>query len=333
MKPDSAHELPTDDQPWVNGIGTPATYLQTSPTQEQVYQFLDHVQKTSSVNMVTTPSSPAPELVPTFPPALTPPDNLISNPVCGLLTNDQQYITTCASFSPSQEHIPTSPLTSPDKVLTDHVQESSTNDSPQCVNTSPPPSQGHIPASPPAPPSPDKPLSDYVQESSKSTDHKQCINITGTSSTRGHVPTPQTPLLRVLKPPDKLHPKLSCWIKNIKRLSSLIDRLEVLASSAPAEHQPQLLKQVEAFRTVSKEQKERFMKFLQLSEEYANKYLLDISDEIQRQSSFLGKLEERLDAAKKLREEAANLQMLYESGTVSTMKDLRATGKPAPSRL
>jgi hypothetical protein len=119
----------------------------------------------------------------------------------------------------------------------------------------------------------------------------------------------------------------------MKKLSSLIDRLQDLASSAPAEHQSQLLRQVVAFRATSKGQKERFMGFLQLSEEYANKYLLDISAEIQQQSSFLDKLEGRLEAARKLRGEAVELKKFYESGTVAIMQDLRATGKAASPRL
>ena len=69
------------------------------------------------------------------------------------------------------------------------------------------------------------------------------------------------------------------------------------------------------------------MEFLQLGEEYANRYLLDISAEIQQQSSFLEKLEGRLETAKKLHQDAVDLQMLYESGTVATMENLRATGK------
>ena len=75
------------------------------------------------------------------------------------------------------------------------------------------------------------------------------------------------------------------------------------------------------------------MEFLTLSDEYANKYLLDISDEIQRQSSFLDKLEERLEAAKKLRKEAVDLQTFYESETVATMKKFRAKGKATSCRL
>ena len=112
----------------------------------------------------------------------------------------------------------------------------------------------------------------------------------------------------------------------MKRLSSLIDRLQELAFSAPTEHQFHLLRQVKALRATSKKQQEQFMDFLQLSEEYANEYLLDIDAYIQQQSSFLAKLEGRLEAARTLRGEAAELQMLYESGTVATVKNL-ATGK------
>jgi len=116
----------------------------------------------------------------------------------------------------------------------------------------------------------------------------------------------------------------------MKKLSSLINRLKELASSAPTEHQSHLLRQVKALRATSKKQQQQFMDFLQLSEEYANEYLLDIDVYIQQQSSFLAKLEGRLEAAKELRGEAAKLQMLYESGTLATMKNLRATALPRP---
>jgi hypothetical protein len=139
----------------------------------------------------------------------------------------------------------------------------------------------------------------------------------------------QIPLSRILTRPDKLHPTLSCWIKNINKQSSLILHLQELASSAPADHRSQLLRQVLALRTAFKKQQEHCMEFLTLSEECANRYLLDISAEIQRQRSFLDKLEGRLEAANKLRREAVDLKMLYESGTVATMKDLRATGRAA----
>jgi hypothetical protein len=84
-----------------------------------------------------------------------------------------------------------------------------------------------------------------------------------------------------------------------------------------------------ALRTTSKKQREHCLEFLTLGEECANRYLLDISAEIQRHGSFLDKLEGRLDAASKLRGEAVDLKLFYESGTVATMKELRATGKAA----
>jgi hypothetical protein len=135
---------------------------------------------------------------------------------------------------------------------------------------------------------------------------------------------------RMQPPPDKLHPTLSSWVKNINKLDSLINRLQELASSAPIDHRSQLLNKVSALRATFKKQQERYIEFLQLSEDYANKYLLDIDAEIRQQSTLLDNLEERLEAAKKLHGDAVDLQMLYESGTVASMNDLRATGKAVP---
>ena len=72
------------------------------------------------------------------------------------------------------------------------------------------------------------------------------------------------------------------------------------------------------------------MKFSQLSEEYANRYLLEISAEIEQQSSVLDRLKERLETAEKLRREAVDLQTFYEFGTVATMESFRTTGKATP---
>ena len=143
-----------------------------------------------------------------------------------------------------------------------------------------------------------------------------------TSTSKTSKPSPHNPT-----PPDKLNPSLSCWIKNMNKLSSLIDRLHELASAAPAEHRSQLLRQVVALRAMFKRQQGRFIEFLQLSEEFADKYLLDISVEVQQQNNVLNNLEERLEAAKKLHKEAIDLQVFYESGTVATMNDLCVSGK------
>jgi hypothetical protein len=90
------------------------------------------------------------------------------------------------------------------------------------------------------------------------------------------------------------------------------------------------LNNVAALRATFKKQQERCIEFLQLSEDYANKYLLDIDAEIRQQSTLLDNLEERLEVAKKLHGDAVNLQIFYESGTVASMNDLRATGKAVP---
>ena len=127
-------------------------------------------------------------------------------------------------------------------------------------------------------------------------------------------------------PPDKLHPTLSSWLKNINKLHGLINRLQDLASSAPTDHRSQLLNKVAALRATFKKQQERCIEFLQLTEDYANKYLLDIDAEIRQQSALLDNLEERLEAAKKLHGDAVDLQMLYESGTVASMNDFCVTG-------
>jgi len=113
----------------------------------------------------------------------------------------------------------------------------------------------------------------------------------------------------------------------MNKLSSLIDRLQELASSAPAEQQFQLSSQVVTLREIFKRQQERCTEFLQLTEEYASKYLLDISGEIQKQGAFLETLENRLNMAKMLRGQAVALRTSHESGTINTWKDVRETGK------
>ena len=55
-----------------------------------------------------------------------------------------------------------------------------------------------------------------------------------------------------------------------------------------------------------------------------------LKGDIVDQSTVLDNLEGRLEAAKKLHGESVELQILYESGTVATIKDLRRTGKQVP---
>jgi hypothetical protein len=138
---------------------------------------------------------------------------------------------------------------------------------------------------------------------------------------------------RIQPPPNKLHPTLLSWLKNINKLDSLINRLQELAFSAPTDRRSQLFNKVVPLRATFKKQQERCIKFLQLSEDYANIYLLDIDAEIRQQSTLLDNLEELLEVANKLHGDAVDLQKLYESGTVASMNDLRAKGKALPRCL
>ncbi|KAI0248448.1 hypothetical protein BJV78DRAFT_1235937 [Lactifluus subvellereus] len=117
---------------------------------------------------------------------------------------------------------------------------------------------------------------------------------------------------------------------NMNTHSSLIDQLHELATAAPQEHQPRLKRQVIALRTALKRQQERYIAFLQLTEEYADKFLSDITEEIQQQSSFLTALERRLAMAKNLREQVVHLQKSYEDGTLDCIKKVRRTALSQP---
>ncbi len=124
-----------------------------------------------------------------------------------------------------------------------------------------------------------------------------------------------------------MHPTLSSWLKNMDKLSHLIDRLQELASATQLDLRRQLDRQVSLLRTAFKRQQNRYLEFLRLTEEYANRYLLDISSEIELQSSFLDKLEKRLDMAKSLYFQADDLRKSYELGTMNVMKNVRETGE------
>jgi len=126
-----------------------------------------------------------------------------------------------------------------------------------------------------------------------------------------------------------MHPTLSSWLNNMDKLSSLIDRLQELASATRLDRKRELYRQVAALRTAFETQQKRYFGFLRLTEEYANRYLLDISAEIEQQSSFLDMLANRLDMANTLYSQAINLRKSYESGTVDAMKSVRETGEVA----
>lgn len=65
---------------------------------------------------------------------------------------------------------------------------------------------------------------------------------------------------------------------------------------------------------------------MQLTKEYADRFLSDISEEIQQQSSFLEALERRVNMASRLREQVVDLRKSYEVGTLNSIKKVRHTG-------
>jgi hypothetical protein len=123
-----------------------------------------------------------------------------------------------------------------------------------------------------------------------------------------------------------VHPTYSSWLRNINTLSTLINRLCSLADNAPQDIQPQLHRQVTTLRADLKKQEERCSAFLQLTKEYADRFLSDISEEIQQQSSFLEALERRVNMASRLREQVVDLRKSYEVGTLNSIKKVRHTG-------
>ena len=128
-----------------------------------------------------------------------------------------------------------------------------------------------------------------------------------------------------------MHPTLSSWLKNMDTLSHLIDHLQELASATPLDLRHQLYEQVASLRMAFRRQQQRYFEFLQLTEEYADRYLLDISTEIEQQGSFLRKLEKRLELAKTLYYQADDLRKSYESGTKCVITSVRDTGEATHS--
>ncbi|KAI0292996.1 hypothetical protein B0F90DRAFT_191936 [Multifurca ochricompacta] len=76
----------------------------------------------------------------------------------------------------------------------------------------------------------------------------------------------------------------------------------------------------------------RLIKFLELTENYANEYLLIISTEIQRRSSFLEMLKMSFNMAEGLRAQLVDLRKQYETGIVAPVKDARRKDKIALSQ-
>jgi hypothetical protein len=122
----------------------------------------------------------------------------------------------------------------------------------------------------------------------------------------------------------------SSWAENMSKLSALIDDAEALIASESARcylHiKIEMDRQVSELRENLEKQRERFTALLRLTKDYADLVLLDVSEEIQQQSSLLDSLERRLDMAKTLREEVVQLRKSYDVGTLDPIRKLRCTG-------
>ena len=211
-----------------------------------------------------------------------------------------------------------SPGTDPLGVL-DHTYEQITGGQPciNPINTLSGPTEEYVSA-----PRPDSLL----------VDDRQCIDTINAMPfpTQNHIPTSSPTTFRVLAPPDKLHSTLTSWLRNMEKLSHFLDRLQKLASSVPAEHQS---RQVATLCATFNKQQERFIEFLRSSEDFACRYLLDISAEIQSQSSYLAVLKKRSNMAKNLRRQIVDIRRTYEYVTIATMRDVRTKGKEVSSHL
>ncbi|KAH9980731.1 hypothetical protein BJV77DRAFT_380073 [Russula vinacea] len=130
-------------------------HLLDSPPDRPDSPASDDVQESSaddpqSVNVLSTRSSLVQEHFPASSPTLRPPDSVTSDAMRELLPNDRQRPNAVAGTppSPTQEHIPAPPPTSPDRPLLDHIRELPTGD--QCgpaTNTSFSSTQERLPTS------------------------------------------------------------------------------------------------------------------------------------------------------------------------------------------
>ncbi|KAI0057572.1 hypothetical protein BV25DRAFT_1920044 [Artomyces pyxidatus] len=88
------------------------------------------------------------------------------------------------------------------------------------------------------------------------------------------------------------------------RLSAPVDEFHALARAAPVEHRKPILARVAELRAAYKKQQERCIAFRQLTQEYADRYLADISDG-------------------DLRAEVVSLKSVFEKGTCAGLKSVR----------
>ncbi|KAI0049157.1 hypothetical protein FA95DRAFT_951366 [Auriscalpium vulgare] len=126
----------------------------------------------------------------------------------------------------------------------------------------------------------------------------------------------------------QLHSTLSAWVENMRRLSGMIDAFQDISLAAPVNQQPGLTQKVAEMRADLRMQRERHDAFLQLTREYADRYLEDIKDEVHSQRALLDMLEHRLDAAKQLRTDVVEMQRSFAKGAREGFQEVKACARP-----
>ncbi|KAI0042302.1 hypothetical protein FA95DRAFT_1575825 [Auriscalpium vulgare] len=139
-----------------------------------------------------------------------------------------------------------------------------------------------------------------------------------------------SPKISPVQDTQSLDPVLSSWRTLIDRLSKAIDRVEELTCDLPHNQHPTLVREL---RSTLQKHKDRYKDFVQLSKEYADRYLEGLSDEIRSQGEWLDLLERRLDHAKTIRREAVVLKEEFEEDVCHELKSVCGLSAPVKHHL
>ncbi|KAI0050097.1 hypothetical protein FA95DRAFT_684484 [Auriscalpium vulgare] len=111
------------------------------------------------------------------------------------------------------------------------------------------------------------------------------------------------------------------------RLAKAVDRVEELTNSAAEDQCPPLVPEL---RATLRKHEDRYREFVQLSKEYADRYLQDLSDEIRSQSAWLDLLERRLDLAKTRRRDTLDLKTSFDKDVWDELKVVHSAVRHCP---
>jgi hypothetical protein len=114
-----------------------------------------------------------------------------------------------------------------------------------------------------------------------------------------------------------LYSTISSLRGHMSKLSSFMDQL-----SEHIPEKPELRVQLDIARQEFKWQQKRYAKFLRLTKKYADRFFLDVTEEV----SFLDAQEKRLEMARDLHNQTVDLRKSYENETLNPMKNIRRTG-------